>query len=72
MAISSRQILKEINCKLLDLQKGYGYWYFVYDDVENNIFKTRSVPSMYLNQMPLSIWVEEGKDFVKEVFGEQQ
>jgi hypothetical protein len=71
MVISSTMIIKKINCQSLELCKGEGYWYFVYDDVPNRIFETRSVPCKYLSHMSLESWVEEGKDFVKEVIGEQ-
>jgi len=67
MNISSKQILKKINCKDLSLYKGDGYWYFVYDKPENNIFETYSVPCMYLNQMPVDMWISDGLEFVKSI-----
>lgn len=67
MTITSKQIIKRIGCPKLDLYKGEGYWYFTYDDEENNIFETSSVPVMYLNQMRLDLWVKDGLDFVKSV-----
>ena len=66
MAISSKQIIKKIGCPHLNLHKGEGYWYFAYDDEERNIFETCSVPVMFLSQMKLDGWVEDGLAFVKQ------
>ena len=70
MAISSKQIVNKIGCKYLSLCKGDGYWYFIYDDLERNIFETCSVPVMFLSQMKLDLWVEDGLAFVKQVEAE--
>lgn len=67
MAITSKQVLSKIKCNHLSLFKGDGYWYFVYDDAEKNIFETKSIPVMFLNQMPLDMWVQDGVDFVNEI-----
>jgi outer membrane protein assembly factor BamE (lipoprotein component of BamABCDE complex) len=61
-AINSPKILKKIGCPMLDLVNGKGYWYFVYDDVENNIWETESVYTMYLNSLSVEQWVNIGKD----------
>jgi hypothetical protein len=45
------QVLRHIKSHKLSLLKGNGYWYFVYDDPENNIFETESVYTMYLSSM---------------------
>lgn len=67
--ITTKQILKEIGCKYLSLYRGKGYWYFVYDDlsVDATKYDTMSVYVCRLNEMSLDRWIEEGKDFVKEV-----
>ena len=69
MAISVKQILKAIDCKCLDLYKnaGDGYWIFQYDDVENDIFATRSIMTTYLKGTSKEEWIREGKDFVEAV-----
>lgn len=65
-ATSAAQIIKKIGCIDLTLVRGAGYWYFVYDDVANGVYETKSVYCAYLNSMSLKEWVEEGKDFVKQ------
>lgn len=64
--MNTRQILKKINCPYLELVKGDGYWYFVYDEPAREVYETRSVYTMYLNDMTLEQWVEEGKALVAE------
>lgn len=63
-AKTAKQVLSKIKCDKLDLARGDGYWYFVYDDVPAKFYETHSVYCCYLNQMSLDRWVEEGKDFV--------
>lgn len=75
MNITTKQILKQIANKNLELVRGSGYWYFVYDDYKLDIhtltysgrYQTRSVMCQNLKYMTLEQWVEEGKDFVEEV-----
>lgn len=70
VARSAKQILSKINCPHLDLVrvtgKEGGYWYFVYDDVPNNVYETESVYVMRLNDMDLNRWVSTGLSFVLE------
>ncbi|MNC71035.1 hypothetical protein D3C75_1219090 [compost metagenome] len=66
-AKSAAQVLNKIKCQYLSLCKGDGYWYFVYDDVERNIFETESVYTMYLSSLDVEDWVSIGQDFVKKV-----
>jgi hypothetical protein len=61
-----RAVMRALNCKFLDLVKGDGYWYFVYDDEENKVFETHSVMTMRLNDMPVEEWVNEGRAFILE------
>lgn len=65
--VTRKQVLKQIDCPKLELVKGDGYWYFVYDDVANNVYETRSVYTMYLNDMTLVQWVEEGSGLVNDI-----
>jgi hypothetical protein len=52
MAIITKQIIKAIGSKHLELTKnaGDGYWYFIYDDKAGK-FDTYSIYTMYLNDM---------------------
>lgn len=72
IAKSAKQILKAINCDKLDLARGEGYWYFVYDDTSKKLYETHSVYCCYLNQMTVDQWVEEGKDFVAKMQEEKE
>lgn len=63
--ITTRKILKAIGCPILSLYKGEGYWYFVYDDLDRNMFETQSVYAVRLSDMPLETWVQEGREFVQ-------
>jgi hypothetical protein len=70
MAISSKAILKAIDCDKLELVRvpGDGYWYFAFDDIKtNNVYDTKSIYVMRLNDMSLENWVEYGADFVTEM-----
>lgn len=54
----------------LELVKGEGYWYFVYDDVINNKYDTHSEYVFYLNSLDLDNWVDIGTKFVERMKGE--
>lgn len=67
-ATSAAQIIKKIGNDKLSLFKGEGYWFFSYDDfAARTIYETRSVYVMYLNQMSLQEWIDEGNDFIRVV-----
>lgn len=66
-AKSAAHVCKEIGNPKLTLNRGYGYWYFVYDDVAKNVFEDRSVAVCYLRQMSLEQWIEEGKSFLADL-----
>lgn len=66
-AKSAKQVTKAIGCDKLELVRGVGYWYFVFDDVPNGIYETESVMVMYLNSMTIDQWAEIGRAFVKSV-----
>lgn len=63
--ITTRKILKAIGCPILNLYRGYGYWYFVYDDLDRGVFEIQSVYAVHLSDMPLETWVQEGREFVQ-------
>lgn len=64
-------IEKAVNSKLrnpyINLYKGEGYWYFVYDDANGDIYEHHTVCVYRLNELTLDQWIEEGNDFVKEI-----
>lgn len=51
----------------INLYKGKGYWYFVYDDPNADIYEQHTVCVYRLNDLTLDQWIKEGKDFVKEI-----
>ena len=60
-----RTILKQIGEPNLALYDAPGYFYFVYDD--DTIYETRSVMVDRLSHLFLDQWVDEGKQFVKDM-----
>lgn len=64
VAKSAKQIIKAIGCEHLNLYRGKGYWYFVYTS-ESNPYEDKSIYTMYLGDMSLEEWVEEGAALVK-------
>lgn len=50
----------------IELVKGEGYFYLIYDDVENNIYETQSIYTVRLSDMTKDRWVEEGRTFATE------
>lgn len=52
----------------LELVRGEGYFYFVFDDGGKN-YETLSVMVYRLNDLPLARWVEEGKQFAARKMG---
>lgn len=64
---SKKLILKTLDNPLIDLVRGSGYWYFVYDDPANNIFETHSVYCCYLLDLSLKSWVEEGQSLIDQI-----
>lgn len=49
----------------LELVKGEGYFYFVFDD--GAIWESHSIYVCFLNQLSVDRWLEAGRDFAKEV-----
>jgi len=64
---STKHIIQLIDSDKLKLVNGVGYWYFIYDDVKNNIFETSIVQTMCLKDMTIDQWVKLGKEFVSHV-----
>lgn len=64
MPLTVKQVLAKIDCPHLTLLKGGGYWYFVYDIPQLNVFETKSVYTMRLNDLTLDMWVADGKELV--------
>ena len=69
-AINAKKVLKKIGCPFLELVKGDGYWYFVYDNIPAKTYKTESVYCMRLNDMTVDQWAGIGKDFVEKMDAE--
>lgn len=59
--------LKKIDahCELINNRDGY--LYFEYVDLANNVYETKSVYVCYFNNNTDAEWIEEGKEFIKEV-----
>lgn len=65
--ILAKTVINAIGNSKLKLYQGPGYWYFVYDDIPNNVFESKSVMVMRLNDMPLKRWIETGQDFIEKM-----
>lgn len=61
-----KKILEYIGNDNLNLYKGEGYWYFVYDD-KNSKFETLSIYTYRLNDMGIERWISYGRDFVTQM-----
>lgn len=49
----------------LELVKGVGYMYFVYDT--GKVWTTKSIMVPRVSSLTLAEWIKEGEEFVKEV-----
>lgn len=65
MAVTMKRILDEIGCPHLRLyrDKRSSYFYFVYDTP--GVWESKSVYVAYLDRLPLSQWVADGRELVK-------
>jgi len=74
MTVTVGKIKKAVDNPHFDMWKVTGreggYWVMQYDDVDRNIFVNESFMVMYLKNLPLDVWVEYGKRFVKQVEGD--
>jgi hypothetical protein len=50
-----------------ELVMGNGYQYFLFDDVEQNVYEMESVYVPRLNDLPLIQWIEMAYDFIENV-----
>jgi len=66
-ATGAAQVIRKIGNKHLNLYKGEGYWYFIYDDVANEKYDSHSVYTMYLSHLTLEQWVEIGEGFLEKM-----
>lgn len=60
-------VVRRVYSPHLELVKGKGYFYFVYDDVENKVYDTHTVMVYTLNQLPLESWNYEAGEFLKKL-----
>jgi hypothetical protein len=73
--LTRKKIIKEIGSPFLALHEGIGYYFFVYEEqfvsakLENcvDIFETHSVYVDKLDDLDLWMWVQEGRDFCKNI-----
>lgn len=49
----------------MELVKGEGYFYFVYDNGPK--FETKSVCTFRLNNLTLDMWIDDARDFHAEM-----
>ncbi len=65
--------LRSVNKKIkelglpVELVKGDGYFYFIYDDVPNKIYDSKSIMVYSLTDFSRDRWVEEAKEFAAEI-----
>lgn len=71
-ARSVKEILKAVDCPVLDLWKADGYWVLQYDNPALGIYETKSEMVNYLNSMTLEQWVDSAKAFIHKVETEYQ
>lgn len=63
----TRTILAKLKDKRVQLYRGPGYWYFVFDAIEaHSVYETLSVYTMRLNDMPLEQWVAYGRQCIAQ------
>jgi hypothetical protein len=68
--LTAKKIIKAIGHPHLNLYRGEGYQYFVYDNGKSDnemIYGDQSVYVYRLNMCSLDWWVKEGKDFIKQI-----
>jgi len=58
-----KQVLDAVGNSHLDLVRGDGYWYFVYDDVAKGRYETLSVYTMRLGDFSVEQWAADGREF---------
>jgi len=66
-ATSVKQVIKAVGSDKLDLVRGNGYWYFIYDDPVRGIYDTTSIPTMQLRNFTIEEWAADGREFVAKM-----
>lgn len=54
----------------VELVRGEGYHYFVYDNPERNVYDTISVMVPYTNMCPVEWWVKEAEDAYEKIIAD--
>jgi hypothetical protein len=62
---SINQVFKEDNLPV-ELVKGDGYFYFIYDLPEQKVFETESVYVPKLSHLTKDEWIRQGREFALE------
>ncbi|MAW27130.1 MAG: hypothetical protein CL498_03965 [Actinobacteria bacterium] len=68
--LTAKKIIKEIGHPHLNLYRGEGYQYFVYDNGKDGgdmVYGDYSVYVYRINDLSLDRWVSEGKDCIKQI-----
>ena len=68
--LTAKKIIKEIGHPHLNLYRGEGYQYFVYDNGKDGgdmVYGDYSVYTHRINYLSLEQWVSYGNDCIKEV-----
>lgn len=67
--VTRNNIIKAVGSRHLELVRGEGYHYFVYD--KPGVYDTRSVMSFHLGgtQKDFDFWVREAREFIDDVEG---
>lgn len=68
-ATSTKQVLKAVGNEHLDLVRGNGYWYFVYDDTVKGLYDTTSIYTMRLSDFTVEQWAQDGREFCAKMEG---
>ena len=66
-ASSTKQVLYAVGNEHLELVRGNGYWYFIYDDAAKGRFNTTSIYTMYLRDFTVNAWADMGREFVAKM-----
>ena len=72
--LTVKKIIKAIGHPHLNLYRGEGYQYFVYDngkEGDDMVYGDYSVYVHRINDLSLDRWVAEGKDCIKQIEEEQ-
>lgn len=63
---SINKVFQEDNLPV-ELVKGEGYFYFIFDAIEtHNVYETKSIYTVRLSDMTKDRWIDEGRTFAQE------